>query len=111
MCTSGGSHGQVPASDLRSAATRLYDRPRCIYRSTDTTPLSTPVQLAAWRIPLEQSVVTSTTLKPGIVMRPALIWARWLSSCTPVQVGLGGEGCVVRHARGEVHSCPRRRLG
>ncbi|KAF9488439.1 NAD(P)-binding protein [Pleurotus eryngii] len=42
---------------------------------SDTTPLSIPVQLTAWRIPLEQAVITSTTLN-GIVIRPALLYGR-----------------------------------
>ncbi|KAF4565296.1 hypothetical protein EYR36_001866 [Pleurotus pulmonarius] len=49
---------------------------------SDTTPLGTPVQLTAWRIPLEQAVVTSTVLN-GIVIRPALLYGRGGSLLAP----------------------------
>lgn len=50
---------------------------------SDTTPISNPVQLTSWRIPLEQAVVTSTALN-GIVIRPSLLYGRGGSLLAPL---------------------------
>ncbi|KAF4588378.1 hypothetical protein EYR38_010346 [Pleurotus pulmonarius] len=60
---------------------------------SDTTPLGTPVQLTAWRIPLEQAVVTSTVLN-GIVIRPALLYGRGGSLLAPLFQKAAEEGKV-----------------
>ncbi|KAJ6505345.1 hypothetical protein C8R45DRAFT_1091077 [Mycena sanguinolenta] len=42
---------------------------------TDTTPITRPVELVAWRPAIEQLVVRSTAVN-GIVVRPALLYGR-----------------------------------
>ncbi len=40
---------------------------------TDTTPITKPVELVAWRPALEQEIVTSTVVN-GIVIRPSMLY-------------------------------------
>lgn len=42
---------------------------------TDSTPITNPPELVAWRPPQEQLTITDTTLN-GIVVRPALLYGR-----------------------------------
>ncbi|KAI0714259.1 NAD(P)-binding protein [Cerioporus squamosus] len=53
---------------------------------TDTTPLTTPAELVAWRLAQEQRVVTNLHLN-GIVVRPALLYGRSGSLFTPLFKG------------------------
>ncbi|KAF8829851.1 hypothetical protein HHX47_DHR2000039 [Lentinula edodes] len=42
---------------------------------TDTTPITSPVELVAWRPEQEQAVITHTTLN-GIVVRPVMLYGK-----------------------------------
>ncbi|KAF7441396.1 hypothetical protein PC9H_001746 [Pleurotus ostreatus] len=61
--------------------------------TSDTTPLTKPVPLTTWRIPLEQAVLTSTYLN-GIVIRPAIVYGRGGSVLSPL-FRSASEGKVV----------------
>jgi nucleoside-diphosphate-sugar epimerase len=49
----------------------------------DTTPLTRPAELVAWRVDQEQLVVTSSILN-GIVIRPALLYGKSGSILAPL---------------------------
>ena len=42
---------------------------------TDTTPITSPAEMVAWRPAQEQRVITNTTLN-GLVIRPAMLYGR-----------------------------------
>jgi nucleoside-diphosphate-sugar epimerase len=42
---------------------------------TDTTPITSPAELVAWRPAQEQRVITNTTLN-GLVIRPGMLYGR-----------------------------------
>jgi nucleoside-diphosphate-sugar epimerase len=42
---------------------------------TDTTPITSPVEIVAWRPAQEQRVITDTTLN-GLVIRPGMLYGR-----------------------------------